>query len=330
MTVYPYRWRDARRHGVRRRAGRRAGRRAVRGARRRARRPGQPLAGRDGAVVTASTGSCCRRPTARRSPSRSPTRAPRWSGPACATPAAVARWLAPQVRDGAGVAVVAAGERWPDGSLRPAVEDLWGAGAVLAALLGDAAAGSQPRGRDAVDGVPRRRRRRSPTALPACASGQELVVARLRRRRRDRRPGRRLHDRARALRRRVHRSARAGPRRRAGPQRAVSGWIATSPASSGPATSKAVGDVGLAHVGVEVGLAAPRLDGDEGAGGGGGLEDVVAPGSPRRRGRPRRAPASAGAGLGRLGGVDRDGGDDVQRCAVVGHEADSTALGAAL
>ncbi|MEV4431114.1 2-phosphosulfolactate phosphatase [Streptomyces sp. R-07] len=34
------------------------------------------------------------------------------------------------------LAVIASGERWPDGSLRPALEDLLGAGAVLSALTG--------------------------------------------------------------------------------------------------------------------------------------------------------------------------------------------------
>ncbi|MEY9874703.1 2-phosphosulfolactate phosphatase [Streptacidiphilus sp. MAP12-33] len=50
--------------------------------------------------------------------------------------AAVGRWLD---RQGYGtparpVAVIASGEHWPDGSLRPALEDLLGAGAVIAAL----------------------------------------------------------------------------------------------------------------------------------------------------------------------------------------------------
>jgi 2-phosphosulfolactate phosphatase len=47
--------------------------------------------------------------------------------------AAVGEWAA--ARSGA-VSVIACGERWPDGSLRPALEDFLGAGAVLSGLPG--------------------------------------------------------------------------------------------------------------------------------------------------------------------------------------------------
>jgi 2-phosphosulfolactate phosphatase len=86
---------------------------------------------------------------------------------------AVARWLAPRVADGASVAVVAAGERWPDGSLRPAVEDLWGAGAVLAALVDLGASDLSPEARVAEQAF-RAVTHQLPAALRECASGREL------------------------------------------------------------------------------------------------------------------------------------------------------------
>jgi 2-phosphosulfolactate phosphatase len=69
------------------------------------------------------------------------------------------------------VVAIAAGERWADGSLRPAVEDLWGAGGFLSALR---SGNLSPEARAAVaayeaisDELPRH--------LHECAGGRELT-----------------------------------------------------------------------------------------------------------------------------------------------------------
>lgn len=90
--------------------------------------------------------------------------------------AAVAAWLAPRLAGGATVAVVAGGERWPDDSLRPAVEDLWGAGAVISGLLRGGARDASPEAVTAATAHDAVAAELS-TQLAATASGRELVAA---------------------------------------------------------------------------------------------------------------------------------------------------------
>ncbi len=77
-------------------------------------------------------------------------------------------------RPTAPVAVIAAGERWPDGSLRPAAEDLWGAGSYLAALVARGFGPLSPEARSAV-GAYREVAADLPAQLRACVGGQELI-----------------------------------------------------------------------------------------------------------------------------------------------------------
>lgn len=91
--------------------------------------------------------------------------------------AAVADWIAREHdAETASIAVVAAGERWADGSLRPAIEDLWGAGAVLAALEDHDWPGLSPEAAMAADAY-RLIAGREESHLRASASGRELVEA---------------------------------------------------------------------------------------------------------------------------------------------------------
>ena len=94
--------------------------------------------------------------------------------------AAVASWLTRQpsrsAANGAVIAVVAAGERRPDNSLRPAAEDLWGAGAVIAALDSLGVTGLSPEARSAAAAWHAVEPALA-AALAGCTSGTELAGA---------------------------------------------------------------------------------------------------------------------------------------------------------
>ena len=87
---------------------------------------------------------------------------------------ACAEWVAKAVRGP--IAVVAAGEGWPGDVLRPAVEDLWGAGLVIDTLA--SLSGGQMSPEAASARAAYRALGRTPAmALGACASGRELIEA---------------------------------------------------------------------------------------------------------------------------------------------------------
>jgi 2-phosphosulfolactate phosphatase len=88
---------------------------------------------------------------------------------------AVASWLdrlgygAP----GRPVAVIAAGERWPDGELRPALEDLLGAGAIIAGLAEGAPLSPEAAAAQALWSACRDK---VGDFIHGCVSGQELIA----------------------------------------------------------------------------------------------------------------------------------------------------------
>ncbi len=72
---------------------------------------------------------------------------------------------------GTTIAVIPAGERWPDGTLRVAIEDMIGAGAIIAHLQGERSPESK-----AAERVFESVQKNMLTELQSCSSGKELLA----------------------------------------------------------------------------------------------------------------------------------------------------------
>jgi len=74
------------------------------------------------------------------------------------------------------IAVIPAGERWPDGAIRPCIEDWIGAGAVLSCLSGALSGTRSPEADVAISAFLAARERLS-EIVARCSSGRELIEA---------------------------------------------------------------------------------------------------------------------------------------------------------
>lgn len=89
---------------------------------------------------------------------------------------AVADHVAHVVWSGGSVVVIASGERWGDDTLRPAVEDLWGAGAVISSLVARGIDDVSPEARTALAAW-RGVADEVATLMPSSSGGRELIEA---------------------------------------------------------------------------------------------------------------------------------------------------------
>ncbi len=83
--------------------------------------------------------------------------------------AAVAHWASKQQRD---IAVIAAGEKWKDGTIRFSIEDWLGAGAIISRLAGNRSSEAE-----AATAAFDRLRHSIHATLESCPSGRELIDA---------------------------------------------------------------------------------------------------------------------------------------------------------